>query len=212
MLKQTLFTAIILFSIPAFALGQHNKDSAKYTEPEKGFYEKEILPAAREDTQQKPSKKFRMQVEEGLADSREAYTEYWHNKPESQGRTGTCWAYAATSFLESEIYRLTGKKVQLSEMYFVYMDYVERTKAYVQKRGDIYFNHGSEANAVTRMMQKHSAIPYEAYPGKQPKQKFHDHSDMMKEMKAYLESVKEQNAWDSEAVVSTIKSAGLFTA
>ncbi|MCF8336678.1 MAG: hypothetical protein K9I74_01720 [Bacteroidales bacterium] len=38
MLKQTLLTGIILFSIPAFVLGQQSKDSAKYTESEKGIY------------------------------------------------------------------------------------------------------------------------------------------------------------------------------
>lgn len=28
----------------------------------------------------------------------------------SQGRTGTCWSFSSTSFLESEIIRLTGSK------------------------------------------------------------------------------------------------------
>ena len=37
----------------------------------------------------------------------------------SQGRTGTCWSFSSTSFLDSEIIRLTGKKVDLSEMYTV---------------------------------------------------------------------------------------------
>ena len=34
----------------------------------------------------------------------------------SQDRTGTCWSFSTSSFLESEIIRLTGKKIDLSEM------------------------------------------------------------------------------------------------
>jgi len=37
----------------------------------------------------------------------------------SQGNTGTCWSFSTSSFLESEITRLTGKQVDLSEMYTV---------------------------------------------------------------------------------------------
>ena len=37
----------------------------------------------------------------------------------SQGRTGTCWSFSSTSFLESEIIRLTGKQIDLSEMYYL---------------------------------------------------------------------------------------------
>ena len=31
----------------------------------------------------------------------------------SQGKTGTCWSFSTSSLLESEITRLTGKKVDL---------------------------------------------------------------------------------------------------
>ena len=207
MLKRMLFTGIILLSFLTLAWGQHRKDSAKYVEPEKGFYEKEIRPALKKEKNEASPKTFKVWLKsDNLPDNKNVYQEYWHNQPESQGATGTCWAYAATSFLESEIHRLKDKKVRLSEMYFVYMDYVERTRAYVEKRGDVYFNHGSEANAVTRMMEKYGAVPYQEYPGKTPRQEFHDHGEMMKEMKAYLQSVKNQNAWNEKVVVSTIKS------
>jgi len=37
----------------------------------------------------------------------------------SQGVTGTCWSYSTSSFLESEIKRITKMDVDLSEMYTV---------------------------------------------------------------------------------------------
>jgi bleomycin hydrolase len=34
----------------------------------------------------------------------------------SQGRTGTCWSYSTSSFLESEAARISGNVVDISEM------------------------------------------------------------------------------------------------
>lgn len=190
-----------------FATGQSTRDSASYTTPEKGFYLKEIKPSLEKKHAGEKAQVFQLQtkndrefpVRPGQFDAQ------WHNPPESQGATGTCWAYAATSFLESEIYRIHKKKVQLSEMYFVYMDYVDRTERYVETRGDTYFNHGSEANAVTRVLKKYGAIPFVDFPGKSKNDRFHTHGTMMKEMKQYLSTVKKNNAWNKEVVVATIK-------
>ncbi|MBT8321143.1 MAG: aminopeptidase, partial [Eudoraea sp.] len=44
----------------------------------------------------------------------------------SQGRTGTCWSFSGTSFLESEIIRLTGEQIDLSEMYTVRNTYPKK--------------------------------------------------------------------------------------
>ena len=186
---------------------QIDKDRADYIKYEKGFYYNEILPSLNKQEPEPEREVFKMLPDEDPEFPSEiSQFEYvWHNNPESQGSTGTCWAYAATSFLESEMYRLHNKKVQLSEMYFVYMDYVVRARDFVNTRGETYFNHGSVANAVTRMMKKFGAMPYQAYPGKEKTEEFHDHGQMMKEMKAYLQSVKENNAWNEELVVATIK-------
>ena len=46
--------------------------------------------------------------------------------PISQGNTGTCWCFSTTSFYESEIHRITGKDINLSELYPVYFEYIEK--------------------------------------------------------------------------------------
>ena len=53
----------------------------------------------------------------------------------SQGRTGTCWSFSSTSFLESEIIRLTGKKIDLSEMYTVRNTYPKKAENFVMRQG-----------------------------------------------------------------------------
>ncbi len=130
----------------------------------------------------------------------------WHLPPVSQGNTNTCWSYSATSMLESEIYRLSRQEVKLSEMYTAYCEYLERAEQFVQSRGKIYIGEGSEMNAVIKIMKKYGALPYSAYSGLLPGQEFQSHEKMFNEIKAYLENVKAQNAWDKAVVVSTVKS------
>ena len=133
------------------------------------------------------------------------YKKVWFNPPISQGNTGTCWSFSTTSFLESDIYRQTGKKVKLSEMYTVYWEYVEKAREFVRTRGKSLFDEGSEANAVTRIMKKYGAVPESAYLGRPEDMPFYDHAPMVKEMKAFLKSVKQNNMWNEEFVLSTIK-------
>src|SRR5947207_10457733 len=91
------------------------------------------------------------------------FTTVWRNNPISQGNTGTCWCFSTTSFYETEISRITGQHISLSQIYTVYWEYVEKAKYYVQTRGNSNFDEGSEANAVKRIYSKYGAIPYEQY-------------------------------------------------
>ena len=60
---------------------------------------------------------------------------------------------------ESEIYRLKGKNVKISEMYTVYCEYIEKARRFIQERGNSNFAEGSEANAVKRMWEMYGAVP-----------------------------------------------------
>ena len=86
--------------------------------------------------------------------------------PISQGNTGTCWCFSTTSFYESEIYRMTGKNINLSELYPVYFEYIEKVKGYISTRGNTHLGEGSETNAVQRMMEMYGIVPFDVYEGK----------------------------------------------
>jgi len=133
------------------------------------------------------------------------FTQYWHNPPVSQGLSGMCWCFSATSYFESEIYRVTKRAVKLSELYTVYWEYVEKAERFVRERGNSEFGEGSESNAVPRIWRKYGIVPGETYTGLQPGQKFHDHGLMFAEMRDYLKSVKSQNAWNEGQVTGTIR-------
>ncbi len=130
----------------------------------------------------------------------------WYSEPVIQGLTGTCWSFSSTSFFESEIYRLTQRQIKLSEMYSVYWEYVEKARRFVRERGDSVFSKGSQPNATKRIWKEYGVVPHEFYKSMSSEQKFPDLRKMYAEMKNYLESVKERNAWNEEAVIATIKS------
>jgi bleomycin hydrolase len=133
------------------------------------------------------------------------FKSHWHLPPISQGISGMCWCFSATSFYESEIYRLTKRSIKLSELYTVYWEYVEKAREWVRTRGTSEFGQGSESNAVPRIWKKYGIVPADAYTGLKPGQKFHDHDPMFNEMVRYLEGVRDQHAWNEEAVVATIR-------
>ena len=79
--------------------------------------------------------------------SPEAFRQAFHFPPQAQYLTGTCWSFSTTRFYESEVYRLTGQKIKLSEIYTVYWEYVEKMRRFVRERGDSLIAEGSESNA-----------------------------------------------------------------
>ena len=91
-------------------------------------------------------------------------------------------------------------------MYIVYWEYVERAAYFVASRGNMIFGEGSETNAVAKNMKKYGMVPYDHFTGMSPGQKFHNHAPMFDEIKAYLASVKEKNAWNKIEVVATVRS------
>ena len=190
-----------------------NKDKAKFKEYEPGYYQNNILKdishVKKERTEKKMDKRFLMdQSGMELPNKIDLYKNktVWHNPTISQGNAGTCWCFSTTSFVESEVYRRTEQKVKLSEIYTVYWEYVEKARGFVQKRGNSVFSEGSEGNALARMYKKYGIVPQSVYNGLPADRKFHSHSDMYKEMNHYLKTVKQNDAWNEELVISTIKS------
>jgi len=212
-MKMKILRIVILVtcSVSLNVAGQ-NKDKAMFRESQPGFYQNTILRDDREvNARIEPievNKNFVVDLTSAsLPNKVDLYkNQQWHNTPISQGNTGTCWCFSTTSFLESEIYRINRIQVKLSEMYTVYWEYVEKARRYIQERGNSVFEEGSEANATKRIWKKYGLVPADAYTGLLNDRKYHNHENMINEMKNYLGSLKSNSFWDEEAAISTIKS------
>lgn len=127
-----------------------------------------------------------------------SFSPHFHFPPVAQYMTSTCWSFAATSYFESEIYRLTKKKLKLSEMWAPYFELLEKCRRFIQERGKSYVAGGAEFNSVSRMWKKHGIVPASVYPGTREKGGRHNHNLLMKELKNYLTFVKDNEIWDEQ--------------
>ena len=76
-----------------------------------------------------------------------------------QNRSGTCWAYSALAFLESEILREGGKPVDLSEMWIVRNAYFEKAVKYARLHGSLNLAVGGGSRDVTDGIAKYGIVP-----------------------------------------------------
>ena len=138
--------------------------------------------------------------------SPDEFRSVWHLPPVLQGLSGMCWCFSTTSMLESEVHRQSGRVIDISELYTVYWEHVEKAREYVRTRGRSVHGEGSESNAVFRIWKKYGCVPASAYTGLKPGATFHDHENtLFPEIHAYLASVKAANAWNEETVVATVR-------
>ena len=108
----------------------------------------------------------------------------------NQNKSGTCWCFAGTSLLEEDILRKGGPEVDLSEMYWVRQNYIEKAKKYVSMEGKINFAQGGGTADVLEAAQAIGAMPEEVYSGLNYGETKHSHYEMADGLKAYLDAVR----------------------
>ena len=230
-MKRTVFLLTIILSAAGFLFAQQPaqtppaKDQAvykdKYKDPTLKEMEdasdkaKDAAESATSDIQKKnkdekkaegdAEKHFWMDFSKIQKPRVEDYKQIWHNPPQAQYLTGTCWDFSTTSLMESEIFRLTGKKVKLSEIHTVYYEYIEKAKAYLSGRGNTPMDEGSEADAVQRIYKAYGAVPLEAYPGVLSPDGRHDHSKLIERLQNYLKYVKENGYWNETETLAVVR-------
>jgi bleomycin hydrolase len=107
----------------------------------------------------------------------------------SQDRTGTCWSFATTSFIESEILRLGGDELDLSEMYFARYAYENKAERYVKFHGNNNFGQGGQAHDVLDVVREHGFVNENDYHGIMYDSKIHNHSELSSVLKGFLDGL-----------------------
>jgi bleomycin hydrolase len=104
----------------------------------------------------------------------------------NQGKTGTCWSFSTSSFIESEIKRISGKDIDVSEMYIVRSTYDKKAWNYVMRQGTAQFSEGGLAHDEMNALRTHGLVPQEAFTGLFGK-KYYDHSNIVPNIKTILD-------------------------
>jgi bleomycin hydrolase len=106
----------------------------------------------------------------------------------SQGNTGTCWSFSASSFIESEIFRNSGEMIDISEMFNVRHTYNAKAWSYIMRQGKIQFSEGGLAHDVLNSVSKNGLAPESSYSGLLNGATKHDHSKIIPELQQVLDT------------------------
>lgn len=108
----------------------------------------------------------------------------------NQYRSGTCWCFSALSFVESEILRMKGDSLDLSEMFVVGKSYRDRAVKYVRLDGHLNFAAGSSFGDVLHVINDYGIVPQEAMPGFNYGTAKPEHSELDAALKGYVDAIK----------------------
>ncbi len=106
-----------------------------------------------------------------------------------QGRSGTCWSYATTSFVESEMIRMGKEPIDISEMFTVRMVYIDKADKYVRLHGNLNFGQGGALPDVLYVIKKYGAVPQEVYEGLNYGTDINNHGEMEGMLKGIIDAV-----------------------
>ena len=83
-----------------------------------------------------------------------------------QNRSGTCWCFSTIGFLESEILRTKGVELDLSEMFIVNHNMLDRATYFVRQYGEgSQYAPGGSAYDVLYCMEHYGLVTQDAMPG-----------------------------------------------
>ncbi len=103
----------------------------------------------------------------------------------NQSATGTCWCFATTSFMESELLRMGKGEYDLSEMFVVRKTYENRILDNYLRQGKGNLGEGSLSPSWLRVFIEDGIVPQEAYTGISYDSPVHNH----RELQSYVDAV-----------------------
>lgn len=115
-----------------------------------------------------------------------------HTPIKNQYHSGTCWSFATTSFLESEILKNKKEYYDISEMYFVKKVYPQKAEKYIRYHGKYNFGPGGQAHDVIDILKKDGAVTETMYNGLTQPDTMHNHSELDAVLTSYLEIILKQ--------------------
>lgn len=107
----------------------------------------------------------------------------------NQALTGTCWCFSTTSMIESECLHKGQGSLDLSEMFTVRNIYLEKADNYIHRQGYARFDEGGLGHDVLHAVATYGIIPESVYSGLKDGHTSHDHSELVVEMRTYLDSI-----------------------
>lgn len=127
----------------------------------------------------------------------------------NQAGTGTCWCFATTSFIESELLRMGKGEYDLSEMFIVRKNYIDKLKDNYLRQGSGNLGEGSLSHDWMKVFSESGIVPDDVYNGLNYGSPTHRHGEMQSFLTAVatvpVQSKKESDQYHKivDAVLDT---------
>lgn len=102
----------------------------------------------------------------------------------NQASTGTCWCFATTSFMESELLRMGKGEYDLSEMFIVRQKYLNQLEDNYYREGNGNLGQGSLSHTWKNAFNQVGIVPEEVYHGINYNSEKHNHGEMVRYINA----------------------------
>ncbi len=135
----------------------------------------------------------------------EPFQPVFHFAPVNQDTTNSCWSFATTSFIESEVYRIHGREIKLSVMFPVYYAFLEKARVFVETKGTSLFMPGDLFPMVIEMVRIHGIVPESVYQGRANGKQTYNHRLMEEEIKDLKKEIINNQRWDQEWVQARVR-------
>lgn len=96
----------------------------------------------------------------------------------NQASTGTCWCFATTSFIESELLRMGKGEYDLSEMFIVRENYTDKLNDNYLRQGKGNLGQGSVGHDWMEEFRNNGIVPDEVYNGLNYGLPTHNHGEL----------------------------------
>lgn len=106
----------------------------------------------------------------------------------NQASTGTCWCFATTSFMESELLRMGKGTYDLSEMFIVRQKYMNQLQDNYVRHGEGNIGQGSLSHTFKHAFDQVGIVPEEVYTGINYDSDRHNHGEMVRYLQAIAET------------------------
>lgn len=129
---------------------------------------------------------------QNIADSIYTFTkdyEVKYSPIKNQAKTGTCWCFSTTSFLESELLRTGKGEFDLSEMFVVRNTYPKKAENFIRNAGTANFGEGGQAHDVINQIREYGIVPEQVYTGMNIDEPKHNHEEMSAVLDNMLKAV-----------------------
>lgn len=106
-----------------------------------------------------------------------------------QNKSGTCWSFSGTSFIEDEIMRKGGPELDLSEMFTVRHCYDDKADKYIRMDGKINFAQGGGAQDILYVIKNYGMVPEDVYSGLNYGEEKHSHYELADGLTGYMNGI-----------------------